>query len=130
MRFFPRPRVLALPTVLAALLLGAACASEERHAESALEYAENAKKEYFKGVRALEAENWEGAAEVFNELRRKYSYSRYARLAELRLADADYQQEKFAEAISAYKAFSHDYPNDPETPYARFRVAKAQYDSV
>jgi outer membrane protein assembly factor BamD len=130
MRIFPCPRALRVPALVAPLLFAVACASEERRAESALEYAENAKKEYFKGVRAIEAENWEGAAEVFNELRRKYSYSRYARLAELRLADADYQQEKFAEAISAYKAFSHDYPNDPETPYARFRVAKSQYDSV
>ena len=111
-------------------MLSSACAAEEYHAESALEYAENAKREYEKGVRALESENWEGATEVFNELRRKYSYSRYARLAELRLADGDYSQEKFAEAISAYKAFAHDYPNDPETPYARYRVAKAQYDSV
>jgi outer membrane protein assembly factor BamD len=130
MRLFPCLRALRLSTVLAAMLLAVACAGEERRAESALEYAENAKKEYFKGVRALEAENWEGATEVFNELRRKYSYSRYARLAELRLADGDYKQEKFAEAISAYKAFAHDYPNDPETPYARFRVAKSQYDSV
>jgi outer membrane protein assembly factor BamD len=119
---------LSLVLVLAAS--APACASEEHHAESALEYAENAKREYDKGVRALESENWEGATEVFNELRRKYSYSRYARLAELRLADGDYEQEKYAEAISAYKAFAHDYPNDPETPYARYRVAKAQYDSV
>ena len=125
MRFVSR-----LSLVLVATALPPACASEEYHAESALEYAENAKREYDKGVRALESENWEGAAEVFNELRRKYSYSRYARLAELRLADGDYEQEKYAEAISAYKAFAHDYPNDPETPYARYRVAKAQYDSV
>jgi outer membrane protein assembly factor BamD len=119
-----------LSALCLAVVLPAACAGEERRAESALEYAENAKREYEKGVRALEAENWEGATEVFNDLRRKYSYSRYARLAELRLADGDFAQEKFAEAISAYKAFAHDYPNDPETPYARFRVAKAQYDSV
>jgi outer membrane protein assembly factor BamD len=123
-------RKLSVSALLLAGALGAACAGEEHHAESALEYAENAKREYEKGVRALESENWEGATEVFNELRRKYSYSRYARLAELRLADGDYEQEKYAEAISAYKAFAHDYPNDPETPYARFRVAKAQYDSV
>jgi outer membrane protein assembly factor BamD len=130
MRPFASSRALRLSALLAALALCFSCAGEERRAESALEYAENAKKEYFKGVRALESENWEGAVEVFNELRRKYSYSRYARLAELRLADGDYEQEKYAEAISAYKAFAHDYPNDPETPYARFRVAKAQYDSV
>jgi len=130
MRHLAPHRALRLSALLVASALIGACAGEEYHAESALEYAENAKREYEKGVRALEAENWEGATEILNELRRKYSYSRYARLAELRLADGDFEQDKFAEAISAYKAFAHDYPNDPETPYARYRVAKAQYDSV
>jgi outer membrane protein assembly factor BamD len=121
----------ALIAVVAALSLGlVACADDTPPPRTALEYAEHAKRDYEAGVRALEAENWEGAAELFNEVRRKYSYSRYARLAELRLADADLAQEKFAEAVTGYKSFVHDYPNDPEVPYARFRIAKAQYDSV
>jgi outer membrane protein assembly factor BamD len=111
-------------------LVSLGCAGEERAPQSALEYAENARAKYEQGVRALEAENWEGATEIFNELKKKYGYSRYARLAELRLADADLQQDKYAEAVTGYKSFVHDYPNDPEVPYARYRVAKAQYDSV
>ena len=106
------------------------CAPEERAPQSALEYAENARAKYEQGVRAIEAENWEGATETLNELKKKYSYSRYARLAELRLADADLAQDKYAEAVTGYKSFVHDYPNDPEVPYARYRVAKAQYESV
>lgn len=109
-------------------LLG--CAEEVRAPLSALEYAENAHAKYEQGLRALEAENWEGATEIFNDLKKKYSYSRYARLAELRLADADLKQDKYAEAVTGYKSFVHDYPNDPEVPYARYRVAKAQYESV
>jgi outer membrane protein assembly factor BamD len=117
--------------VLPLALLGAlGCAAEERRPETAIEYAENAKLEYEQGVRALESENWEVAGEVLNEVKRKYSYSRYARLAELRLADADLAQDKYAEAVAGYKGFAHDYPNDPEVPYARYRIAKAQYDSV
>jgi outer membrane protein assembly factor BamD len=111
-------------------LASLACAAEERPPQSAFEYAENARQKYEEGVRAVESENWEGAAETLNDLKRRYSYSRYARLAELRLADADLAQDKYAEAVSGYKAFVHDYPNDPEVPYARYRVAKAQYDSV
>jgi outer membrane protein assembly factor BamD len=128
----PRPRssvaAAAVAGLLTALALG--CSETERPPLSALEYAENAQREYEQGVRALESDNWEGAAEIFNEVRRKYSYSRYARLSELRLADADLRQDKYAEAITGYKAFTHDYPNDPEVPYARYHVAKAQYDSV
>jgi outer membrane protein assembly factor BamD len=119
---------LSLATVAPLASLG--CAAEERAPLSALEYAENARTKYEQGLRELEAENWEGATEVFNELKKKYGYSRYARLAELRLADADLAQDKYAEAVTGFKSFVHDYPNDPEVPYARYRVAKAQYDSV
>lgn len=124
-----------LPPLVRALLVaipltGLACAAEERPPQTALEYAENARREYEQGVRALESENWEGAAETLGEVKRKYGYSRYARLAELRLADADMAQDKFAEAVTGYKSFVNDYPNDPEVPYARYRISKAQYDSV
>ena len=122
--------VLALSLAAVAPLACLGCAAEERPPLSALQYAENARIKYEQGLRELEAENWEGATEVFTELKKKYGYSRYARLAELRLADADLSQDKYAEAVTSYKSFVHDYPNDPEVPYARYKVAKAQYDSV
>lgn len=111
-------------------LLASGCASGEGQAQSALDYTDNARREYEEALAAFEDKNWELAGELLNEVKRKYAYSRYARLAELRLADAAFQQEKFAEAISSYKAFVHDHPNDPEVAYARYRIAKAEYDSV
>lgn len=121
------PRALYLITALG---VASGCVSEGEGAKSAVDYTENARRDYERGMKALADKNWESVEEAFNDVRQKYSYSRYARLAELRLADADYEQDKLAEAISGYKSFVHDYPNDPEVPYARFRVAKAQYDSV
>src|SRR5687767_7588086 len=106
------------------------CASGEGQAQSALDYTDNARRDYEAALEAYEDKNWELADELLNEVKRKYAYSRYARLAELRLADANFQQEKFAEAISGYKEFVHDHPNDPEVPYARYRIAKGEYDSV
>ena len=98
--------------------------------DTALDYTDNARKDYQAALVAFEDKNWELASELLNEVKRKYAYSRYARLAELRLADANFAQEKFAEAISGYKEFVHDHPNDPEVPYARYRVAKGEFDSV
>ncbi|MDF3067941.1 MAG: Competence protein ComL precursor [Polyangiaceae bacterium] len=115
---------LALPA------LGFGCASTEGEAETALDYTDNAKRDYDAALAAVEDKNWQLATELLNEVKRKYAYSRYARLAELRLADASFQQDKFAEAISGYKEFVHDHPNDPEVPYARYRVAKGEYESV
>jgi len=107
----------------------AAC-DKDSHANTPLDYSENAKRDYDAAMEAFDDKNWEGVTQMMNEVRRKYGYSRYARLAELRLADANYEQEKFAEATAGYKAFIHDYPNDPEIPYARYQVTLTQYNAV
>ena len=113
-----------------ALLAPLGCASTDAQPATALDYTDNARKDYEVALAAFEDKNWELANELLSEVKRKYAYSRYARLAELRLADANFQQEKFAEAISGYKEFVHDHPNDPEVAYARYRVAKGEFDSV
>jgi outer membrane protein assembly factor BamD len=121
---------LASIAALSCAAISAGCAASEGQPETALDYTDNARRDYEAALEAYEDKNWELADELLNEVRRKYAYSRYARLAELRLADAHLQQENFAEAITGYKEFVHDHPNDPEVPYARYRIAKAEYDSV
>jgi outer membrane protein assembly factor BamD len=99
----------------------------EKQAESPLHYTENAKRAYDAALVAFFDHDWEYATQLFNDVKRKYGYSRYARLAELRLADINYRQDKYAEAVGMYKSFVADYPNDPETPYARYKIAKAEF---
>jgi outer membrane protein assembly factor BamD len=115
---------------LLAPLATAACTPTEAPPATPLDYTDNARRDYELALAAYEDKNWELANELLSEVKRKYAYSRYARLAELRLADGNFQQEKYAEAISSYKEFVHDHPNDPEVPYARYRVAKGEFDSV
>ncbi|MCC6216351.1 MAG: tetratricopeptide repeat protein [Polyangiaceae bacterium] len=93
----------------------------------ALEYSENARRAYDEALDAYFDRDWETAITLFQEVKRKYGYSRWARLADLRIADAEFRQQKYPEAISAYKAFVADYPNDAEVPYAKYRVAKALF---
>jgi outer membrane protein assembly factor BamD len=79
----------------------------------------------------LKSKNYLEAQTAFREVKRKYSYSKYARLSELRIADADFEQEKFAEAIRGYKQFIHDHRSDvEEVAYARSKVAEAQYNEI
>ncbi|HEX9621726.1 MAG TPA: outer membrane protein assembly factor BamD [Polyangiaceae bacterium] len=106
------------------------CAADQDRAEDPRRYTENARQAYEAALEAFYDHDWEAVPVLMDEVRRKYAYSRYARLAELRIADADFHQGKYAEAITGYKSFVHDYPNDPEIPYARYRVAKAQFDSA
>jgi outer membrane protein assembly factor BamD len=104
-----------------------ACAEPLRAPKTAEEYQEDARRDYGKAVEAYLAEDWESAVRLFEELKRNYTYTRYARLAELRLADIAFRQERYAEAIGSYKGFVHDYPTDPEVPYARYRIARAHF---
>lgn len=113
---------------LAVLLsVGAAGCAHPKPAQNPLHYARDAERAYHQALNAFFDRDWETATTLFQDLKRKYAYSRYARLAELRLADIAYHQGKFAEAVSDYKSFVHDYPNDPEVPYARYRVAKSLF---
>ncbi|MEZ4226278.1 MAG: outer membrane protein assembly factor BamD [Polyangiaceae bacterium] len=117
----------ALAAAALLTLLAPACAKPPP-ADSPLQYTENAKRDYDEALDAYFDRDWELAISLMQEVKRKYGYSRYARLADLRIADAMYHQEKWAESIGAYKAFVHDYPNDPEVPYARYKVAKALFE--
>ncbi|HEU4581550.1 MAG TPA: outer membrane protein assembly factor BamD [Polyangiaceae bacterium] len=104
-----------------------ACAPAAKPAKTAEQYQEEARVAYEEAVDAFLDQDWEVATRLFDRVRKDFSYTRYARLAELRLADASFRQEKYAEATVAYKTFAKDYPSDPEVPYARYRVVRAQF---
>lgn len=123
-----RARVLSIAWSLSTCLL-AGCAGQQDRVEDPRRYTENARQAYEAALEAFYDHDWEAVTPLMDEVRRKYAYSRYARLAELRIADTDFHQGKYAEAVTGYKSFVHDYPNDPEVPYARYRVATAQFES-
>lgn len=124
-RFWRQPGRSAV--LLLALLGTSACHKEQPGAQSAEAYAENAKRAYDEAIEAYLERDWELAQQLFNNLTRNYGYSRYARLAQLRLADIQFHQDNFLEAVGDYKAFTRDFPNDPEVRYARFRTSQAQF---
>src|SRR6266403_1438325 len=89
------------------LSLGVGCESFDisgaKHAT--LTYTDDARAAYGEAMEAYRNKEWENAKALFGEIRRLFNYSRYARLAELRLADVSYEQEKYSEAITAYREF-------------------------
>src|SRR5580698_7408186 len=123
-------RRLALFTVLSAVAV-ARIACENKAPKTVLCYTADAKRAYEAAMEEFTAHNWLDAITKMREVKRKYSYSKYARLAELRIADADYEQEKFADAIREYRQFVHDHRSDnDEVSYARSRIAEAEYSQI
>lgn len=120
-------RAVALALLLSAGLL----ACEGQAPKTALGYTEDAKHAYEAALAEFTAHNWIDAQAMLREVKRKYSYSKYARLAELRLADADAEQEKFTDAIREYKEFIRAHRSDEENiAYARAKIAEARYAEI
>jgi outer membrane protein assembly factor BamD len=128
-----RARTVFLPFALLAALAGAATlwGCENAPPNTALGYTADAKRSYDAALAEFNGHNWIEAQKLMREVRRKYSYSKYARLAELRIADADFQQDKFPDAIREYRQFLHDHRSDAdEMTYARSRIADAEYAQI
>lgn len=109
--------------VALAMLLGSACASaggaERGPAGSKAEAAFNRAEDSF------DSGDFIDASARYNAIRSQYPYSRFATLAELRLADAYYEQDKFPAAIQQYRSFIKLHPNHDKVVYAQYRVAES-----
>jgi outer membrane protein assembly factor BamD len=114
-----------------ALVAGGAAGCETPGAKTALGYTEDAKRAYDAAMEEFNAHNWIDAQALMREVKRKYSYSKYARLAELRIADADIAQEKFTDAIREFKEFIRAHRSDEENiQYARSKIAECRYAEI
>ncbi len=116
-------------SVLIAALLGSGCGGPPP--KSPLSYTEDARRAYETAMVEYKDHNWLDAQLLMREVRRKYGYSKYARLAELRLADIDFEQDKFSEASREYKQFIHDHRGEKEeAAYASARIAECEYREI
>jgi outer membrane protein assembly factor BamD len=90
-------------------------------------YGMKAKQMYLTGVATLKGGSFSEAKKVFEQVKSKFPYSRYATLAELGIADTFFDSEKFLQAIDRYKLFVRLHPSHPRVSYANFRVAFSYY---
>ncbi len=131
MRASPLPMRHALPLLFFALACAgggaAAPAAEEPRSAS---YGRDAQELYETALLAMRRNRCVDAEPVFSEIRREYPYSRFAALAELRIADCKATASSWTEAIAAYRNFVRFRPSHAQVPYARFRIAAAHYEQI
>jgi outer membrane protein assembly factor BamD len=115
------------PRIAAALLLlGPLAACSPRVSISGeVKYQKSAEDNYKAGLEEMKSESWPEAAKFLEHTRTKYPFSKYAALAELKLADVKMAQERFPEASEAYGSFVRLHPNHEEVDYAAFREGLA-----
>ncbi len=114
--------------VLALLVALPRCdAKATAQSPASLTYTEDAHAAYQEAMEAYDAKEYDDARALFQEVRKLFAYSRFAHLAELRMADVDFELGKYSEAISGYRSFVRGHQGDPNVEYAQYRICKALY---
>jgi outer membrane protein assembly factor BamD len=106
-----------------------ACA-ESQSEEMLLEYSRSAEQLYEEGMEEFDDEDCVDAEKVFQDVRRLYPYSRFAILAELRVADCHFIQGNHAEAAVAYQQFLKAHPTHEDAHYAAFKRGLSFYEMI
>jgi outer membrane protein assembly factor BamD len=114
--------------VLCALVSSVGCGGGS--ANNKLSYGDNARRAYAAALDEYYDNDCFEAEPMLRNLRRQFPYSRFAALADLRLADCAEKNGKSAEAIEGYNQFVRYRPSHPEVPYARFMAALANYKQI
>ena len=83
---------------------------------------ENAKQSFDYAAEPYHDENYEIAINRLGEFRSRFPYSQYAVQAELYIANAQFEQGRYAEAAEAYEQFIKLHPKHKEVAFAMFRV--------
>ena len=82
------------------------------------------------GMDAYENGKYEKAIEKFQKLKDYYPFSKYAILAELKIADAHYKRLEYGEAIFAYENFEQLHPRNEAIPYVIYQIGRCYYDQI
>lgn len=120
------PTGLGILALLASVSLSIGCGSQ---ADNRVKYAVTAQQNYEKGAQKLKTKAWQGAAKYFAFIKARFPYSKYAVLAELRMADAEFGAENYLQAVDGFKLFAKFHPTHDMVlnGYAAYRVGEAYY---
>lgn len=69
------------------------------------------------GAAAFMNEDYKEAVKAYTDLKDWYPFSKYAILAELKIADSHFHLEQYDEAIVAYESFEKMHPRNEAVPY-------------
>ncbi len=82
------------------------------------------------GMHSFKNENYRQAVESFEKLKDWYPFSKFAILAELKIADAHYNLGEYEDAIFAYEEFENLHPNNEAIPYIIYQIGMCYFEQV
>jgi len=122
----------SLLIVVSIFIGGVMTACGGKSGTASVDYSVSAQKNYDKGMKELDNKDWIAASKYFGFIKSRFPYSKYAVLAELRLADAEFGAEQYLEAIDSYRLFLKFHPTHEQVAngYATFKIGEAYYKQL
>ncbi len=90
----------------------------------------NAEQLAAEGASAFMNEDYEDAVKAYTDLKDWYPFSKYAILAELKIADAQFFLEQYDEAVVAYKSFEKMHPRNDAVPYVINQIGLCWFKQI
>ncbi len=82
------------------------------------------------GSSAFVSGDYRTAVRAYTDLKDWYPFSKYAILAELKIADSHYYLEEYDEAIIAYEEFERMHPRNEAVPYVIYQIGMSWFDQI
>ena len=82
------------------------------------------------GIKDLEAGRYQSAVEAFQNIKDRYPYSKYALIAELKMAEALYLQKEYDLAYEAYDEFEKLHPKNKDIPYVIYQKGMCHFKQM
>jgi len=82
------------------------------------------------GMEAFKNGRYDKAIESFQKIKDWYPFSKYAILAELKIADAHFNLKEYEEAIVAYEEFENLHPRNEVIPYVIYQIGQCYFVQI
>jgi len=82
------------------------------------------------GMEEFKKENYNKAIKSFEKLRDWYPFSKFAILAELKIADSHYYLKEYEEAVFAYEEFEGLHPGNEVVPYVIYQIGLCYFEQI
>jgi outer membrane protein assembly factor BamD len=84
----------------------------------------------YSGMEHFNKKRYAKAIEEFRNLKDWYPFSKFAILAELKIADAHFHLQEYEEAIFAYEEFENLHPRNEAVPYVIYQIGRSYFDQM
>lgn len=82
------------------------------------------------GMEAYQEGDYKKAIESFEKIKDWYPFSKFAMLAELKIADSHYRLKEYDDAVTAYEEFENLHPLNEAIPYVIFQTGLCYFEQV